>query len=47
MIITVDTDVVVITLHGNWDLDVFELWIEFGKGKDHQWLPIHSYAKKY
>ena len=36
MIVTVDTAVVVITLRGNWDLDVFKLWIEFGKGLDHQ-----------
>ena len=33
LIITVDTDVVVIALYAYWDLDVKELWIEFGTGK--------------
>ena len=32
--VTVDTDVVVIALYTFWDLDLEELWIEFGRGKD-------------
>ena len=46
MIVTVDTDVVVIAMYIYWDLDVEELWIEFGAGKFKRWLPIHAYAHK-
>ena len=42
---TVDTDVVVIAQYVYRDLNVTELWIEFGTGKDHQWLPVHSCAQ--
>ena len=45
MIITVDTDVVVIALFVFCSLNVQELWIEFGSGKNKKWLPIHQYAK--
>ena len=31
MIVIIDTDVVIIALYAFWDLDVDELWIEFGK----------------
>ena len=31
MIAIIDTDVVIIALYAFWDLDVDELWIEFGK----------------
>ena len=34
MILTVDTDVVVIALYAYWELNVTEMWIEFSKGKD-------------
>ena len=44
-IITVDSDVVVIALFAYWHLDVDELWVEFGIGKDRKWLPIHAYAR--
>ena len=30
LIVTVDTDVVVIALYAFWDLDLEKLWIEFG-----------------
>ena len=42
---TVDTDVVVTTLYAFQDLDLEELWIESGRGKDRKWLPVHAYAK--
>ena len=29
--VIIDTDVVIIALYAFWDLDVDELWIEFGK----------------
>ena len=45
LIVTVDTDIVVIALYAFWDLDLEELWIEFGRGKDRGWLPVHAYAK--
>ena len=45
MVITVDTDVMVIDLHAHWNLNVTELWIKFGTGKDRRWLPVHSYAE--
>ena len=34
LIVTVYCDIVVIALNAYWDLDVDELWVEFGKGKD-------------
>ena len=42
---TVDTDVVVIALYTFLDLDLEELWIEYGRGKDRKWLPVHAYTK--
>ena len=45
MIVTVDTDGVVIALCAYWGLNVTELWIEFGTGKDRRWLPVHSYTE--
>ena len=45
MVVTVDTDVMVIDLHAHWNLNETELWIEFGTGKDRRWLPVHSYAE--
>ena len=44
LIVTVDADVVIITLYAFWDLDL-ELWIEFGRGKDRKWLSVNAYAK--
>ena len=41
-IITVDTDVVVIACYCFADLDVDELWIEYGTGKHRKWIPIHE-----
>ena len=45
MVVTVNTDVVVIDFFAHCDLDVVKVWIEFGKGKDRRWLPIHSYVE--
>ena len=45
LIVTVDTDVVVTALYAFWNLDLEELWIEFGRGKDPKWLPVHAYTK--
>ena len=47
LIVTVDCDIVVIALNAYWDLDINELWVEFGKGKDRRWLPIHLYAEHF
>ena len=44
LIVTVDTDLVVIALAVFFSLSVDELWIEFGSGKDRKWIPIHLYA---
>ena len=46
MIVTVDTGEMVIACFAYWSLSVTELWIEFGKGKDRRWLPIHSCPEK-
>ena len=45
LIVTVDTDVVVLALHHFFSLDLQELWIEIGVGKNRRWLPIHLYAE--
>ena len=45
LIVTADTDVVVIALYALWDFDLEKLWIEFGREKDCTWLPVHAYAK--
>ena len=39
---TVDTDVVVIAISQFWLLNLDELWIEFGSGKDQMMYPIHQ-----
>ena len=44
-IVSVDTDVVVISFYHFFLLDLDELWIEFGVGKNKRYLPIHDYAK--
>ena len=44
-ILTVDTDVVVIAIHHFPNLDLEELWIEFGCGKSRRYLPIHQYVQ--
>ena len=44
MIITVDTDVVLIAIFVFSSVAIQELWIEFGSGKNKKWLPIHQYA---
>ena len=46
MTVLVDTGEMVIACFAYWSLSVTELWIEFGKGKDHRWLPIHSCPEK-
>ena len=45
MIVSSDTDVVVIGISVFAQLDVEQLWIAFGKGKDFRWIPIHDIAK--
>ena len=47
MIVTVDTDVVVIALYVYWDLNVNVLWINFSTEKNRRWLPIHSYGELF
>ena len=44
MIITVDTGVVLITTFVFSSLELQELWIEFGSGKNKKCLPIHQNA---
>ena len=44
-IVTVDTDVVIIALYHYFDINLEELWIEIGVGKNKRWLLIHQYAK--
>ena len=44
MIITVETDVVLIAIFVFSSFELQELWIEFGSGKNKKWLPIHQYA---
>ena len=39
------TDVVVLALCHFFNLDLQELWIEIGTGKNRRLLPIHLYAK--
>ena len=40
LIVTVDTDVVVIALYALLGFE--ELWIEFGRGKHPTWVPVHA-----
>ena len=44
MIQTVDTDVVMLAIYSFNELQLSELWIEFGTGIHKRWLPIHEYA---
>ena len=44
LIVTVDTDVVVIALYHFFSLNIDELWVEMGVGQYRRWLPIHTYA---
>ena len=44
LIKTVDTDVVIIALSQFSYLNIEELWIELGSGKDMKWYPIHEIA---
>ena len=39
-----DTDVVVIAVSLFQRLGLKKLWIDFGRGKDHRWIPIHEIA---
>ena len=41
---TVDTDVVAIAISMFSQLNVEELWIEIGTGKNKRWLPVHEYV---
>ena len=45
MIIGNDTDIIAIALYIFCDLKTDQLWIEYGCGKNHWWLPIHNYVK--
>ena len=40
----VDMDVIVIALFIFFNLDVDQLWIEYGTGKNKKGIPIHFYA---
>ena len=42
MIKTVDTDVVVLGVTMFESLNLTELWVEFGTGKHHRYIPIHK-----
>ena len=44
-VVTVDTDVVVISLYHFFSLNLEELWIEFGTGRNKRYFPIHQFAK--
>ena len=46
LIVTVDTDVVVLALCHFFNLDLQELLIEIGIGKNRRWLPIHLYTER-
>ena len=39
-----DTDVVVLAVSLFQRLGLTKLWIDFGRGKDHRWIPIHEIA---
>ena len=45
LIVTVDTDVVILAIHHFFSLGLEELWVEIGVGSKRRWLPIHQYAK--
>ena len=44
-IVTVDIDVIVISLYHFFSLDLEELWIEFGTRRNKRYFPIHQFAK--
>ena len=49
MIITVDTDVVVLVLskfHKLAKHGLNSLWIEYGTGNNRRWIPMQDYAQK-
>ena len=41
LIVTVDTDIAVLALGSFFNLDLQELWIEIGTGKNRRWLLTH------
>ena len=41
---TVDTDVLVLAVSFFHQLNIDELWVEFGVGRNKRWLPAHEYA---
>ena len=45
LIVILDTDVFVLALCHFFTLDLQELWIEIGTGKNWRWLPIHLHAE--
>ena len=44
MISTVDSDVLIIALQAFHQLNVLQLWMEFGVGKHKRYIPCHEYA---
>jgi len=42
LVISTDTDVVVLAISMFAKLEIDKLWIAFGKGKDLRWIPIHE-----
>ena len=44
-LLILDTDIVVLALCHFFSLDLQELWIETGTGKNRRWLPIHLYLE--
>jgi len=47
MIKTVDTDVVVLAISFFSECSLDELWVEFGSGKYHRYIPIHVLHKAF
>ena len=47
MIQTVDTDVVVLAISFFSECSLDELWVEFGSGKFHKYIPIHVVHKAF
>lgn len=45
IIVTVDIDVIIITLYHYFDSNLEKLWFGIGVGKHKRWLSIHQYAK--
>ena len=41
---TVDTDVVVLAISYFNEINVAQLWIQFGGGKTLRWLPVHEFS---